>query len=152
MVLIQFVIVLGRYVFGAGSIALQESIIYSHALLFLLGSAYTLLHGGHVRIDIFYARASGKLQALIDLLGCVFLLIPVCIAIFALSWAYVSGSWQILEGSSENTGLPYIYGLKTMILVFCGMMILQGISKILHSILRLTGNEVADPPTTSKGL
>jgi len=143
MVLIQFAVVLARYVFGVGSIAVQESIIYSHALLFLLGSSFTLLHGGHVRVDIFYADATPRSKAVIDLLGSVFLLIPVCIAIFILSWNYVSSSWEILEVSRESSGIEYVYALKTVILLFCGMMILQGCSTILHSILFLTGNEAA---------
>jgi len=152
MVLVQFLIVIGRYVFGVGSIPLQETIIYSHALLFLLGSACTLLHGGHVRVDIFYAKASLKLRALIDLLGSVFLLIPVCVAIFALSWTYVTGSWQISESSFESSGIAYIYLLKTMILVFCGMMILQGISMALRSILVLAGQDTIEAPTALDGI
>ncbi len=140
MVLLQFVIVVGRYVFGLGSIPLQESIIYSHAFLFLLGAAYTLLRDGHVRVDIFYARAGHRLRAIIDLVGSLFLLIPVCLGILLLSWSYVAGSWAISESSWESSGLPFLYGLKTVILVFCGMMILQGVSIALKSILALTGS------------
>ncbi len=140
MVLVQFAIVVGRYVFGLGSIPLQESVIYSHAFLFLLGAAYTLHRGGHVRIDIFYAKASPKIKAVIDLMGSLFLLIPVCIAIFLLSWSYVWGAWAISESSWESSGLPFLYVLKTVILVFCTMMILQGISIVLKSILTLSGS------------
>lgn len=141
MVLAQFSIVLGRYVFGIGSVAFQETIIYSHGLLFMLGAAYTLQKGGHVRVDIFYAKATPKLRSLIDLLGSLFLLIPVSIIILLASWQYISGSWQIMEGSFEISGLPYVYLLKSVILVFCGMMILQGISTILHAILVLRDQE-----------
>ncbi|GLQ06442.1 TRAP transporter small permease subunit [Sneathiella chinensis] len=141
MVLVQFAVVLARYVFGIGSIAVQETIIYSHALLFMLGSAYTLLHGGHVRVDIFYADTTPKTKAIIDALGTLFFLIPVCLVILLLSWSYVAKSWEILEISRETSGIPFVYGLKTVIVIFCGMMILQGISTILHSILILTGHE-----------
>ncbi|USG60125.1 TRAP transporter small permease subunit [Sneathiella marina] len=141
MVLVQFSIVLGRYVFGLGSIAAQETVIYSHGLLFMLGAAYTLQKGGHVRVDIFYAKAGPKRQATIDLLGSLFLLIPVSIIILLASWKYISGSWQIMEGSVENSGLPYVYLLKSVIIVFCGMMILQGVSTILHAILVLGDKE-----------
>jgi TRAP-type mannitol/chloroaromatic compound transport system permease small subunit len=141
MVLAQFVIVLGRYVFGWGSIAIQESILYSHGVLFMMGAAYTLQLNGHVRVDIFYAKASSRLRAFIDLAGSLFVLIPVCIVILLASWNYVSGSWLIQEGSVERSGLPYIYLLKSIIIVFCGMMILQGISTILHSFLVLRGLE-----------
>ena len=135
MVLVQFALVLARYVFGLGSVALQETVIYSFAFLFLLGAADTLRRGGHVRIDIFYAKASDRLKAVIDLCGSLFLLIPVCLVIFILSWPYVAGSWQILEGSRESSGLPFLFALKSVLLLFCVMMILQGLSTILRSLL-----------------
>ncbi|MCF8466724.1 MAG: TRAP transporter small permease subunit [Sneathiella sp.] len=135
MVLVQFALVLARYVFGIGSVALQETVIYSFALLFLLGSADTLRRGGHVRIDIFYARAGDRLKAAIDLCGSLFLLTPVCLAVFILSWPYVAGSWEILEGSRESSGLPLLFALKSVLLLFCVMMILQGLSTILRSLL-----------------
>ena len=69
MVLLQFVVVVMRYIFGWGFIAMQEGVIYLHATLFLVGAGYTLLHGGHVRVDIFYRDARPRRRALIDLLG-----------------------------------------------------------------------------------
>lgn len=150
MVLVQFAVVLGRYVFGLGSVPVQESIIYSHAFLFLLGAAYTLQRDGHVRVDIFYAKVGVKLRAAIDLFGSLFLLIPVCIGIFLLSWAYVTGSWSISETSWESSGLPFLYGLKTAILVFCAMMILQGISIAIKSALVLTGTLPPSKPGQSQ--
>ena len=141
MVLVQFSLVLARYVFGIGSVALQETVIYCFALLFLLGSADTLRRGGHVRIDIFYDRVSGRIKALIDLLGSLFLLIPVCLVILLISWPYVAGSWEILEGSRESSGLPFLYALKTVLLLFCVMMIAQGVSSIIKALMQLTKGE-----------
>ena len=60
MVLIQFFIVLGRYVFGVNSIAAQESVLYLHATLFMLGAGYTLLVDKHVRVDVFFACDANK--------------------------------------------------------------------------------------------
>ena len=68
MVLLQFTVVVMRYVFGLGSIFMQEGVIYLHAALFLCGAGYTLLHGGHVRVDIFYRDASPRRKALVDLI------------------------------------------------------------------------------------
>ncbi|WP_373085748.1 TRAP transporter small permease subunit [Sneathiella sp.] len=148
MVLLQFMLVVARYVFGIGAIAMQETIIYCFGLLFLLGAADTLRRGGHVRVDIFYARGSAKIKAVIDLLGTLFFLIPVCVGIFLLSWSYVAGSWHILEGSRESTGLPFLYLLKSMLLLFCVMMTLQGISTIFRSLVILfsSGAHSAIPP------
>jgi TRAP-type mannitol/chloroaromatic compound transport system permease small subunit len=99
------------------------------------------LHNGHVRVDIFYASATPRTKAIVDLVGSLCLLIPVMTAIMVLSWEYVANSWAILEVSRENSGIHFVYGLKTIILIFCGMMILQGISTICHSILFLNGRE-----------
>ena len=70
MVLIQTAVVLQRYVFGINFIWLQESVMYLHGLLFLLASGYTLLHNGHVRVDVFYREAGLVPKALVDLIGC----------------------------------------------------------------------------------
>ena len=63
MILVQFAVVVMRYVFGLGSIFMQESIVYMHALIFLVAAGYTLLHDGHVRVDIFYGSASPQRKA-----------------------------------------------------------------------------------------
>ena len=68
-VLVEFAVVLMRYVFGVGSVKMQELIVYMHATVFMVAAGYTLLHNGHVRCDIFYAAASPRRKALIDLIG-----------------------------------------------------------------------------------
>lgn len=144
MVVVQFVVVVMRYVFGIGSIMMQESIVYMHGLLFMLGAGYTLLHGGHVRVDVFYRPASPTFKAWVDLMGVIVLLIPVTVLIFVYSLPYVQNSWHVLEGSKETSGIPAVFLLKTVILVFAGLIILQGVSLALHSLLRITGHEA--PP------
>ena len=139
MVLVQFAVVVMRYVFGVSSLFMQESIVYLHATMFMLGSAYTLLHDGHVRVDVFYREASPRHKAKIDLAGNLLLLIPVCALIFTYSWSYVASAWRSLEGSVETSGIPAVFLLKTVILVFCGLMILQGLSQALKALLVLNG-------------
>lgn len=143
MVLAQFTLVLARYVFGIGLIALQESVIYSFALLFMLGAADTLRRGGHVRIDIFYGKLGEKGRAVIDLLGSLFLLIPVCLVILIISWAYVAGSWTIMEGSRESSGLPVLFLLKSLLLVFPVLMILQGIATACRATAQVLARETS---------
>lgn len=146
MVLVQFVVVLMRYIFGLGSIFLQESVIYMHAILFLIGAGYTLLHGGHVRVDIFYRGASARKRALVDFCGVFVLLIPVCILIWWSAWPYVSNSWRVFEGSKETSGIPAVFLLKSLILAFAALVSLQGISLALRSLLALAGITTAPPP------
>src|SRR5215468_9068640 len=76
VVLLQFVLVVARYLFGLGSVWLSETVIYAHAALFMLVAAWTLHTGGHVRVDIFYADASARTKALIELLGALLFLLP----------------------------------------------------------------------------
>ena len=102
MVLIQFGIVVGRYVFGVNSIAVQESVLYLHATLFMLGAAYTLQVDKHVRVDIFYAQASETAKRRIDIFGHLFLLIPSMLVLLYWSWPSVRNSWAILKGRSRS--------------------------------------------------
>lgn len=139
MVLSQFLVVVLRYVFGIGSIVMQESVIYLHSLVFMLGAGYTLLHNGHVRVDLFYREASARKKALVDLFGVVFLLLPVCLLIASSSWNYVVQSWAIREGSVETSGIQYLYVLKSFIIAFCFLVGLQGIGLALRSFLIVKG-------------
>lgn len=152
MVLVQFVVVLMRYVFGMGSIAMQESIIYMHGLLFMLGAGYTLLHDGHVRVDIFYREASPKHKARVDIFGVVAFLIPVCVLIWIYSWPYVENAWRVFEGSKETSGIQAVFLLKTVVLVFCVLVALQGISLAIHSLGVLLDKEAPQPAEEHEGI
>ena len=69
MVVTTCTVVLLRYVFDTGAIALQESVTYMHSLVFMLGLSYVLKHDGHVRVDLIYARLSARARVKINLLG-----------------------------------------------------------------------------------
>lgn len=150
MVIITFSVVVLRYVFESGSIALQESVTYMHAVVFMLCAAYTLKHDAHVRVDIFYQRWSVRTRAWADLLGTLLLLVPVCVFIIASSLGYVAASWSILEGSQEAGGLDGVYLLKTAIPVMAGLLLLQGCALALHRLLIITGH--AAMPETDTGV
>lgn len=137
MVLVTFMVVILRYVFDIGWIALQESISYLHSIVFLVGASYTLQKNGHVRVDIFYDRLSGVGKAWVDLIGHLFILIPVMIFIFWISWPYVADSWQVLESSREAGGLPGVYLLKSLILVMTLLLIVQAFALIFRAILQI---------------
>ena len=143
-VLVEFTVVLMRYVFGVGSVKMQESIVYMHATLFMVAAGYTLLHNGHVRCDIFYAAAPPQRKALIDLIGVFIFLLPMCALIAWVAWPYVAAAWAVREGSQEGSlGIPGVFLLKSIILVFAGLLALQGVALAIHSGLRLAGIESA---------
>lgn len=139
MVLVLFTVVVLRYFFQTGAIALQESITYMHALVFMLGAAYTLQQDGHVRVDIYYQHWSPTTKAWINNFGIVFFLWPVCFSIAALSWQYVSNAWAIHEASREAGGLPGVFLLKSVILVLPGLLALQGLAQFLQNLLQILG-------------
>jgi TRAP-type mannitol/chloroaromatic compound transport system permease small subunit len=128
MVVTTFSIVILRYGFNTGWIAMQESVVYMHAAVFLVGAAYTLKHDEHVRVDVFYSRFSDKGKAWVNLLGTLGLLLPVCAYVFWVSWSYVAESWALLEGSRETGGLPGVFMLKSLIPLMVMLLALQGIA------------------------
>lgn len=144
MVLLTFSVVLLRYFFDTGWIALQELISYFHSIVFLLGAAYTLKHDGHVRVDIFYSRLSDSGKAWINLIGHVFILLPVMSFIIWISWPYVSDAWQVQESSRDAGGLPGVYLLKSLIIVMAVLLIIQGLAQMLRAIatIKRTGEAV----------
>ncbi|MGI9490017.1 MAG: TRAP transporter small permease subunit [Geminicoccaceae bacterium] len=136
MVLIQFAIVIGRYVYGVNSIAAQESVLYLHATLFMLGAGYTLQMDKHVRVDIFYARASRQTRRRIDLFGHLCLLIPSMLALFYWTWPSVVNAWKILEGPISVGGLKAVFLLKSLIPAFAVLLILQSLSSVLRLLMQ----------------
>jgi TRAP-type mannitol/chloroaromatic compound transport system permease small subunit len=137
MVVITGIVVVMRRGFGLNSIALQESVIYMHAALFLLGAAFALKHDAHVRVDIFYRRFSPVSRAWVNSLGTLVFLFPLCGFILFSSWDYVQTSWQIGEVSSEPGGLAAVFLLKTLIPVAAITLALQGLAELLRALLCL---------------
>lgn len=147
MVLLQFLVVVLRYVYGVSFIAMQESILYAHGLMFTLAAAYTLLMDGHVRVDIFHEKMGPKAAAMVDLVGTLIFLVPFMLVILYYSWSYVADAWRIHEGSRESSGLAYIYLLKTVLLVFAGLLLTQGVALAGKSALLLKGIQIGDAQT-----
>ena len=144
LVLGMVLVVILRYVFGIGNIALQESLTYLHGALFMLGIAYTLAEDEHVRVDVLYQRFSPRQRAWVNLLGTLFLLLPVCAALFWLSLDYVLSSWRELE-TSANGGLPFVYLLKSLLLVLPVLLGIQAVAELMRHGLTLLGTPQAPP-------
>ncbi|NIR60255.1 MAG: TRAP transporter small permease subunit [Gammaproteobacteria bacterium] len=152
MVLVTFAVVVLRYGFNLGWIAMQESITYMHALVFMLGASYTLKHEGHVRVDILYRGMSARGRAWVDLLGALLLLLPTCAYILVSSWDYVARAWSLHESSPEPGGLPGVYLLKTAIPVMAVLLGLQGVAQALHALKVLLGPGLDAPHPRERGL
>lgn len=144
MVLVQFGIVVLRYVFGLGSLYMSESVIYMHGILFMSAAAYTLAVDKHVRVDIFYGEARPRRKAAVDLFGALVFLLPTCVLIAWLGLPYVGQSWAVLEGSRETSGIPAIFLLKSFILVFAATLFAQGLVMVVRAAAYLTGRPMDD--------
>ena len=136
MVLVTFVVVVMRYVFDAGFIWLQESVVWMHAFVFMVGAAYTLQQEEHVRVDIFYRNMNRKRRAWVDLIGVIVFLLPLCVFLGWKAGDYVAMSWKLQEASRESGGLPYplIPLLKSILVVMPLMVGLQGVALLSQCI------------------
>ena len=135
MVLIQFAIVIIRYVFGINSIAAQESVLYLHATFFMLGAGYTLLVDKHVRVDVFSSRLGEKARARIDLIGHLVFLIPAMAALLYWSWTSVLNSWAILEGPISVGGIKAVFLMKSLTPLFCLLLLLQSLAQVARLVI-----------------
>lgn len=138
LVLVCITVVVLRYGFGIGSIALQESMLYLHASAYMLAAAGTLALDGHVRVDVLSNRFSPVWRRRIDLAGHLLLLLPLATFLLWASWGYVAESWRLGEGSGESGGLPYIYLLKTIIPVTAALLTTQAVAS---AVLLLAGDD-----------
>ena len=138
MALLTTVIVVMRYGFNQGSIMAQEALTYMHGCLFMLGTAYALKSGAHVRVDIFYHNFSPRTRAWVNCLGGITLLMPLCAFIGFSSWNYVTESWLIRETSPEPGGIPAVFLLKSIIPLMAFTLFLQGLAETLRNALVLT--------------
>ena len=139
MVIVTFIVVIMRYVFDAGLIWVQESVVWMHAVVFMLGAAYTLHAEEHVRVDIFYRTMSERRRAWVDLVGVIVFLMPLCVFLAWASFDFVTQSWRIGESSRESGGLPYPFVplLKSVLLLMPLTVSLQGIALLARSIKNL---------------
>ena len=137
MIAILIVIILGRYFFAWGSVAIQEFVMYLHSTIFMIGICYVCKEKSHVSIDIFSRNYTEPRKIKINLLFDFIFLIPFSIFIIYISFDMVTASWNILEGSGEAGGLDFVYLLKTLIPVTGFLILLSSISNIIDNFGRL---------------
>ena len=151
MVLVQFAIVVARHVFGVSDIAANESVLYLHAAIFMLGAGYTYLVDQHVRVDIFYAKLSRRGRAAVDIAGSFLFLFPALGLLAYWSWPTVRRSWAILEGPISVGGIPASFLLKSLIPAFCLLLAIQGVARLLRDVAAYRAGGTAPPPPPPAG-
>ena len=138
MAVITTTVVILRYGFGQGAIAAQESVLYLHGALFMLGAAPTLLTDKHVRVDVFYRNFTDRQKHWVNIIGHTVFTLPFCTLIVLGSWGYVSESWSIMESSPEPGGIPAVFLLKTLIPAMAVLLALQAVSLIIQGLIELS--------------
>lgn len=141
MILVVFIDVVARYAFASGSIAMQEMEWHLFAAMFLLGASYTMREDANVRVDVFYGRMSPRTKAVVDILGTVLFVIPMCTLILYSSYDFVSYSYQIQEVSVDPGGLPYRFAFKALLPIGYALVLMQSLSVISRNARLLCGNE-----------
>lgn len=143
-VLTCFAVVLLRYAVGVGYPWLQELYVWQHAVVFMAGAGYTFLHGGHVNVDVLYGRLDARRRAWVDILGTVFLLFPWLAVVAVTSTPFVLSAWRIREASATANGMPGVFLLKSLLLLFCALLFVQGLALIARRGLLLSGHPMFD--------
>ena len=130
-----------RYLFQSGSIALQELEWHLFDVVILLGIAYTLRENVHVRVDIFYDRFSPQRQALVNLLGTLFFILPFSVLIIYVGYDFVLLSFEQMESSSNPGGLPYRYIVKALMPLAFILLALQAVAEVVKAYNALKGKQ-----------
>jgi TRAP-type mannitol/chloroaromatic compound transport system permease small subunit len=133
-----------RYVFNVGYPWLQELYVWQHAIVFLVGAGYTLLHRGHVSVDIVYGRMSARRKAWFDIGGTLVFLFPWLATVAWTSGPFVLSSWAVREASANPSGMPGLFVLKAMLWIFVGVVFAQGLAHLIRCSLTLAGRPMID--------
>jgi TRAP-type mannitol/chloroaromatic compound transport system permease small subunit len=141
MIGVVFFDVVARYAFRGGSLALQELEWHLFAAMFLLGAAYAMREDAHVRVDVFYAHMSVRRRALVDLVGTLCLVLPVCTVILFGSVDFVGYAYSIGEGSPDPGGLPYRFIIKAALPLGYALVVLQSLAVVIRCVETLATRE-----------
>lgn len=127
-------LVIKRELFNGSSLMLQDGVDYMHAILFMLGVAYTLQVDEHVRVDIFYNKMNEQKKAIVNCIGTLLFLIPLCIFMIYINFPYVSSAWKIKEASASAGGIPFVYLLKSVMLIMPILLLIQAVIQLTNYV------------------
>jgi TRAP-type mannitol/chloroaromatic compound transport system permease small subunit len=123
-----------RYLFNAPTIWAYDVTYMLYGAHFMLGAAYTLYKGGHIRTDIWYANWSPRTQGAVDALLYLCLFFPAMFFFLTSSWEEALVSINVLETSDASPWRPPLYPFKTVIPVAAALLLVQGVSEFLKSV------------------
>jgi TRAP-type mannitol/chloroaromatic compound transport system permease small subunit len=141
IVMVCFAVVVERYLFNNTRLWAQDLYVWLNGFMFTAVAGFALLRDEHVRVDIFYRPGTIRHKAICDAIGVLLFLFPFMFVVIYYGLPFVQRSWRILENSANIGGMPGLYVLKTFIVVFGVLMILQGIAMLIRSVLVLNNRD-----------
>lgn len=148
VVMAEFGIVLSRFIFSYEQAFMGDLVRFWYAGLFLFASAYTLVEGGHVRVDVVYAGLSRRAKAWVNTVGCILLGLPLCWTILTLGMDTKQSSLISpiinFEMSQSGYGLFVKYLMAAFLVVFAVSMAFQFVSYLLSNVAILVNEQGAD--------
>jgi TRAP-type mannitol/chloroaromatic compound transport system permease small subunit len=132
-----------RKVFNVGSNAWLEVQWYLFAAVFMLGAGYAFLHNAHVRIDFISGKLTPRARNVIDIIGIVAFLAPLCLLLIDLSWPLFVNAWNSGE-MSQNAGGLIRWPVYLMIPVGMALLLAQATSELIKRVAFLLGR-IPDP-------
>lgn len=133
-----------RYAMNQPTLWALETTVMSFGAFFMLGAAYTLLKGAHVRTDVLWESFSERKKGIIDSIGYVVFFLPSMVILFYISYNAFIHSWSIGERSSYGAWRPIIWPLRGVVPLTAVLLFLQGISELLKSLWAArTGEAIA---------
>ena len=134
LVLANTVEVFMRYVLDSPTVWALDTTVMSYGALFMLGSAFTLMKGAHVRTDIFWQRFSNRKKGIIDSLTYLLFFLPAMAILFQLSFEEFTYAWSIDERSNYTPWQPVIWPLRGVVPLTALLLFVQGVSELLKSL------------------
>ena len=141
IVVVCFTVVVQRYLFATSYVWMKDLYIWLNGAMFTAVAGFALLRDDHVRVDIFYRPAKMKTRAITDLIGVVLFLMPFMWIVYAYSMPFVQRAWTYQEASANVGGMPWLFILKSFIIVFAALIALQGVpASIQYSADRIAAD------------
>jgi len=125
--------VISRYAFNAPTIWSYDVTYMLYSAIFMLGCAYALHKGAHIRTDFFYEKWSDRTRGYVDSISYIVFFFPSIIMLMAASWSEAWYAYTINETSEQTNWRPLLWPFKAVVPLTCAMLLLQGVSELIKS-------------------
>jgi TRAP-type mannitol/chloroaromatic compound transport system permease small subunit len=126
--------VAARYLFNAPTIWVYDVTYMLYGTLFMLGAAYALHKGAHIRTDFFWEKFSIRRKGGIDTISYIVFFFPSLIILLLISWTEFHYSFEINETSDQTPWRPVLWPFKFVVPLACLLLLIQGVSELIKSV------------------